>query len=49
MHWKEVWYEILDYKSKLIQIKLFHVFRGLHQFNNSVNISNITDIWLEEI
>ena len=30
-HW-EVCYEILDYESKLLQIKL-HLFQGLHEFN----------------
>ena len=36
MPWEEVCYEILDYKSKLLQIKLplFHIARGLlHEFN----------------
>ena len=35
MHWEEVCYEILDYGSKLLLIKLplFHVFHELHEFN----------------
>ena len=33
--WEEVICEILDYESKILQIKLplFHVFHGLHESN----------------
>ena len=35
MRWEKNYYEILDYKSKHLQIQLplFHVFRGFHEFN----------------
>ena len=30
IQWEEVFYETLDYESKL---SLFHIFHGLHEFN----------------
>ena len=35
MHWEDVSNEILDYESKLLQIKIsfFHVLHGWHEFS----------------
>ena len=35
IRWEEISREVLDYESKLLQIKIpfFHVFHGWHEFN----------------